>query len=290
MTQPINLAGKESEVHGLSLLLSPGFLTGLSLLLLNDFMLKPIFHNWFTGKVSDFAGLFIFPLFWISFMPRRKRPIYFATAIGFLFWKSPFARPFIDWWNHSFVLQLGREEDLTDAWALLVLPVSCVYSARVPMNRRLPRLATSIVCLLSVFAFTATSMARVEQTYNNEYPFPISQERLIDRIEALHTVMLPGEGQMTTAEVEKIKKSHRNTPVTYEIEFKDGSAERATIMVSQDQGQAKITLLKIEGRGKADPEHWREFFEKAFLGPLQDDASPTSSKIRTIWLVEKRDQ
>ena len=41
---------------------SPGFLIGLSLLLTNDFVLKEQFHNGFTGKLSDFAGLFVFSI------------------------------------------------------------------------------------------------------------------------------------------------------------------------------------------------------------------------------------
>lgn len=46
---------KRSEI-----LASPGFLISLSLLLCNDFVLKPTFSNQFTGKLSDFAGLFAF--------------------------------------------------------------------------------------------------------------------------------------------------------------------------------------------------------------------------------------
>ena len=45
------------------MLTSPGFVVGLSLLLLNDLFLKARFHNPLTGKLSDFAGLFVFPLF-----------------------------------------------------------------------------------------------------------------------------------------------------------------------------------------------------------------------------------
>jgi len=33
------------------------------LMAINDHYLKFLFHNWFTGKLSDFLGLFYFPLF-----------------------------------------------------------------------------------------------------------------------------------------------------------------------------------------------------------------------------------
>lgn len=52
------------------------FLLALTLLLLNDFVLKETFANWFTGKLSDFAGLFVFPLFWITLFPNRKQLIF----------------------------------------------------------------------------------------------------------------------------------------------------------------------------------------------------------------------
>ena len=43
----------------------PLFLVGLGILLLNDFYLKYAFSNAFTGKLSDVAGLFIFPFFFL---------------------------------------------------------------------------------------------------------------------------------------------------------------------------------------------------------------------------------
>ena len=67
---------------------SLGFILGLAILLLNDFYLKTLFGNWFTGKLSDFAGLFIFPMFWSILFPRFKNKIYFVTLIIFIYWLS----------------------------------------------------------------------------------------------------------------------------------------------------------------------------------------------------------
>ena len=44
----------------LDALLRPAFLAALGLLVLNDGLLKPLFHNALTGKLSDFAGVFAF--------------------------------------------------------------------------------------------------------------------------------------------------------------------------------------------------------------------------------------
>jgi len=53
------------------------FVICLGLLLLNDFYLKFEYHNWLTGKLSDFCGLFIFPVFWSA--------IFFKTEANRIF-------------------------------------------------------------------------------------------------------------------------------------------------------------------------------------------------------------
>ena len=83
-------------VRRLDALLAPPALGALALLLLNDFVLKPAFHNALTGKLSDFAGLFLFAVFWIAVFPRHRGLVVLATAAGFVFWKSPAAQPLID--------------------------------------------------------------------------------------------------------------------------------------------------------------------------------------------------
>ena len=109
------------------ILLSPLFLLGLIVLLLNDFYLKAQFNNFLTGKLSDFAGLFIFPLFFAAFFPKRKLLIYFLTGFLFVFWKSPFSQSEIDLWNSISLFNLGRVIDYTDLLAVLVLPLSYFY-------------------------------------------------------------------------------------------------------------------------------------------------------------------
>src|SRR6185369_1060873 len=73
------------------ILTSPIFASALAVLLLNDFLLKPVFHNWITGKLSDFAGVFVFSLFFAALFPHWKRSVYLFTILGFGFWKSPYS-------------------------------------------------------------------------------------------------------------------------------------------------------------------------------------------------------
>jgi len=82
-----------------SILVSQLFILGLVILLINDFYLKPTFGRPITGKLSDFSGLFIFPLFWVSFFPNKKNLIFILTALLFVIWKSTYSQPFIELWN-----------------------------------------------------------------------------------------------------------------------------------------------------------------------------------------------
>jgi hypothetical protein len=174
----------------LNLLTSPGFVAGLLLLLANDFLLKPVFHNALTGKLSDFAGLFVFPFFGSALAPRLRREIYALTALGFIFWKSAYAQPLIDGWNSLGVLRVGRVVDPTDLLALVVLPASFAYLLRcVAVERRTwplaPRRAAACVAvILSVFAFAATSRVGDHMiSEDREYEFPgVSREELMERL------------------------------------------------------------------------------------------------------------
>ena len=287
----MQLPSENERANRLAVLLTPGFICGLGLLLLNDFFLKPAFHSWLTGKLSDFAGLFIFPLFITAFFPRIKRPVYLATAVLFLLWKSAYIRPFIGWWNYHIPLPVGRVEDLTDAVALLALPLSYLYESRAP-GKRGWRPAACSICILSVFAFTATSYSSVEQGYHNVYNFPISQAQLVDRIEYLGKVRLSSEGILPSTVVARRKESARTAPRAYEIKFQSGAAsiESAMVEVSESKGLGKIRLMTIKGRGRSQAEKWRLAFEQEFIEPLKHDVESASPKIDHIILIDVEPQ
>lgn len=144
------------------ILISPLFLSGLALLLLNDFLLKPQFHNFLTGKISDFAGLFIFALFWTALFPRRKFSFLIFIAVLFVFWKSPLADGLIDLWNRLLFFKIGRTVDYGDLSALVVLPAAWIYSEKVkPVTQVFlsQEWVLTAVAVVSLFAFTATSQA-----------------------------------------------------------------------------------------------------------------------------------
>ena len=166
---------------------SPPFLTALFLLLLNDFVLKAAFHNWLTGKLSDFAGLFVFVLFWTEFFPRYKKQIFFATAISFVFWKSPLSMPFIEFWSNNFY-KVDRVVDYSDLIGLIILPLAYYYSEskRIRIRRDFQ---TAVICLISLFAFCATSKKGVITHYDDTYIFtapPIDVESFLASHGSIH--------------------------------------------------------------------------------------------------------
>lgn len=169
------------------ILASPGFLISLSLLLTNDFLLKPLFNNQFTGKLSDYAGIFAFALFWIAVLPNSARSVSVFVAIFFVFWKTSYSEPVLNLWNGLGYVRFSRTIDVTDLIALPVIPLAYLYSTRkLTIRQTQPRWVLSSIALISVFAFTATSYRTKYEDYSNKYSFPGTKAELIKKIDDLH--------------------------------------------------------------------------------------------------------
>ncbi len=170
------------------LLLSFGFLLALALLILNDLLLKSQYPSWITGKLSDFTGLFVFPIFWSVFFPRYKKLIFISTALLFCLWNSPIVQPLIDTLN-NLGLGVHRTVDYSDNMALLSLPFAYRFmhkDVRWSLSAK-PALLT-IVATISILAFTATTLApheRVSYTINKQYDFEFSKDTLCARLNKL---------------------------------------------------------------------------------------------------------
>jgi hypothetical protein len=144
-------------------LISPAFVLGLALLLVNDFVLKEAWPGFVTGKLSDFAGLWVFALFWSALLPRHASRVHLLTAAAWVLWKSPAAQPAIDALNATLPLQIARVVDYGDLAALVVLPASYACFVRLGDNAPgtprvlLRRSAAALVLVVTLFAFGATS-------------------------------------------------------------------------------------------------------------------------------------
>lgn len=138
------------------------FILSLVILLTNDFLLKYEFHNWVTGKLSDFAGLFVFTFFWTTVFPRQKRTVYILTGMMFVYWKSPYSQPLIDVFSEN-IFPIDRTIDMSDLIALMVLPIA--YSID-QVGQLKFKFASVPIALLTIFSFCATSVPLPFQAFD----------------------------------------------------------------------------------------------------------------------------
>ncbi len=146
-----------------NLILNPIFLTGLLVLVVNDHWLKMQYPGVLTGKLSDFAGLLIFPLFLAYLCPGSAKAMPLMTGLGFIFWKSPASTPLIDWYNTWAPIGITRVVDYTDLVALVML-LPAGYIIRWTERRSEPFVRRRTVAVLLIIpcclAFMATSLPK----------------------------------------------------------------------------------------------------------------------------------
>jgi len=140
----------------LEALANPAFLLSLGLLVLNDAVLKVVFHNAFTGKLSDFAGLLACSIFATALWPHRRTAIGLVLTAGFVFWKSSASEPAIGWLNAATGVGLGRVVDYTDLVALPAIWIGLATATRL-RPWPLPRAARLALVVTAPLAFAATS-------------------------------------------------------------------------------------------------------------------------------------
>jgi hypothetical protein len=251
-----------------SLFTSPGFLIALFLLLVNDFFLKSYLHNSLTGKLSDFAGLFVFPLFWISFFPRFRSWVYLATAGVFIFWKSPASAALIDSWNGFGLFSVGRTVDYYDLIALTVLPFSYIYGLKA-VGLIASRAVPALIAVASMFAFTATSFSHKTQ-YDKEFQFAVSKQELIKRM-----------SRLPQHDVSQYFWESKDFEVTFE------SCLEAKFSVTERDQQSVLLLTETNYRCPSPPEkdQMLRTFEQEFIAKLSDNRPAMSPEINYIWGV-----
>jgi hypothetical protein len=151
------------------ILLAPAFLIALSALLLNDLLLKHAYPGWVTGKLSDFAGLFVVSGLVLTVAPQRPRWLLVLLGAIFAWWKSAESQWLIDLVNvNDAGLRIGRVVDMTDLLALPMLPLGAAMLK--PELRALPRpvrpLATGVCAIFVVLALSGTSLMPVARSFS----------------------------------------------------------------------------------------------------------------------------
>lgn len=163
------------------------FLLGLVVLVLNDHYFKLAYPNWFTGKVSDFAGLFVLPIFLSAVSEKSIGLNYLFTALVFIVWKTPLVEPLIIA-GKGIGIPLHRTVDYTDLIALTILPFSYKYLATIPLSgvikKKLAINSFAVICFISL---TSTSMApNFAGEINKKYKIKASRSNLIKEIKELN--------------------------------------------------------------------------------------------------------
>ncbi|MCV9386394.1 hypothetical protein [Reichenbachiella ulvae] len=159
---------------------SPLFLLGLAILILNDFVLKYEYSNVLTGKLSDFTGLFIFPIFFSALFPKYARIIYGLTILIFGYWNSSISQGLINLLNNSGI-HVGRTVDPTDFLAFSVLPFSFIYFKNqiTHLESRIITPIGTIIGAVAIFSFVATTLPKqgAELEFGSNKTFALEMDK-----------------------------------------------------------------------------------------------------------------
>ena len=249
-----------------SILTSPGFLVSLSLLLINDFYLKSALGGPITGKLSDFAGLFAFTLFWLALFPQFAGRICALVAGLFTVWKGGYSQPLLDIWNQIGIVRISRTIDLTDLVALSVIPIAYYYGTRTRTEVRVPTWTVALLTVVSIFAFTATSY-RTKYDYENKYYFQMSETEVFNKIDGLHLTYF--DFPLTT---DQRKSGNLDLEIPSSMCF---NSIRAYVEVQEVNKQAVLSLKNLEHKcpeGSGDRQKLLEEFEREFIERLKTGA------------------
>jgi hypothetical protein len=276
------------------ILLSPGLLVSLAVLVLNDWVLKPAFHNAVTGKLSDVAGVAALGLFARALAPRR--PVAAAVCAGTLFalWKSPASQPLIDGWNALGSITIHRVVDGTDLAALLVLPWVWSYAPRrVTLPEPLRRALSAALAAACVVAFAATTIPVDPLVLENEYPLELSADSVRFRIYDLRLEILPpgipprplgardadtvrlgiySDSTRLYADIEVRAEVRRGPPGQSVLRLLKASDQRNTPEQAEVTGWAETVLLPAlhQGAPALPPVQWVRVgpYQPRLLGPF----------------------
>lgn len=150
-------------IKKLNRLAHPVFLVSLFILFLNDLILKTVFHNYLTGKLSDFAGLLAFPFFWSVLFPKRTKEIHIGVVLFFVFWKSPFSEAFVNFFDFY------RVVDFSDNIALVSIFVSFQLLKKESIVYKVQPLFLKFIFLLSCFSFIATTQKPSPYRFEDDF-------------------------------------------------------------------------------------------------------------------------
>jgi hypothetical protein len=241
------------------------FITGLLVLALNDHYLKWTFGNWFTGKISDFAGLLIFPMFLQFLFPRISRVWVIVTGALFVFWKLPVSGSFIHVYNKVALIPITRTVDYSDFIALLILPLAWYYLGRIDRNRisRIsPAFATCLIAAPAAVVFMATSppisfymQPGGDIHIGKSYRLKITEQETLEKLKAMGVTVIPDTSHQESGRADYylaknvVLNSGKDTIETIQFGFL-GKVKKTLLLINNVKLKKGSNLTDLEGLEK----------------------------------------
>lgn len=255
-------------------ILHPFFIVCLLILILNDFCFKPAFANELTGKLSDFAGLIVFPIFISFLIPAAKKWITIITGVLFIVWKTPLVTPLIDTFNQIFPFKIRRIIDYSDYWALLVLPVAHLLlnqDKKINIGSgRILQLGKICIVTVSLFAICATSMPLAVEVpkgtiyIGKEYTIKKSKDETIEKIKSLGYNVDYYENLANSAAIRKYHTVRRSYYQTDNIIIYDENSNPVDTILNvkytiyePKEDRAKIEIINVTLSEEGNIQKWQ---------------------------------
>jgi hypothetical protein len=170
-----------------SYLTSWPFVLALGLLVLNDRWFKQQWPSTTTGKLSDFAGLFVLAFLLLGRQPSRRRCLaVLGLAPVFVWWKSSASQAAISAWNRTVPFPIDRTVDLSDSIAVLALPIAAwaALHARPLLSHRVFGWATLGCAWVAIVATSGVPVKVSAEPLTLQYPLSITKAELLADLES----------------------------------------------------------------------------------------------------------
>lgn len=219
------------------------FIISVVLLIWNDWYLKNEYHNYLTGKISDFVGLFAFPYFISCFIPRKAINVYMISGILFMFWKSELSQPLINLINITGI-GIGRVVDYSDFMALIVLPISYAYWKQdIVTNVNYKKGFKTIIIGVSCFGFIATTLASEGDILNIKSGYSMTVNKDFNIVS---NILTPYENNDFIIDIEEYNATIRTKISLFELDSSKTQIVLDSILDYSVQGTGLIFYSGID--------------------------------------------
>lgn len=255
------------------------FIIAILVLFLNDHVFKAAFHNWWTGKLSDFVGMFILPLLLSYFFPRYIKQVIAGSALFFMFWKSPYSQPLIDVYNQVALIEISRVVDYSDLMALSMLPLAYLFIKKLRQKEvwRIDhcQLHPNYILLPAIFILMATSPPpdyhfsfsnETYKCYKCTFNLKMSKAAFLDKLRKHDILAYPDslflEDALNNDYHRYIDSSYRYEPIYYKVDelIIEGDSIRQLQFAVREMSEQKIKVY-INGLNSnkdwSDEKAWR---------------------------------